>query len=69
VSYQQQNLGGNNQNLGAELQMGQRELLFDVPLPIPGLQETLPNFLHSQCLQTSVDFVDFDGGEDEVNLQ
>jgi len=27
-----------------------------------------PNFLHSQCLQTSVDFVDFDGGEDEVNL-
>jgi outer membrane protein insertion porin family len=29
VSYQQQNLGGRNQKLGAEVQLGERELLFD----------------------------------------
>lgn len=35
VSYQQQNLGGNNQNLGAEFQLGERELLFDLSLRDP----------------------------------
>ena len=30
VSYQQQNLGGNNQTLGTEFQLGEREVLFDV---------------------------------------
>lgn len=30
VSYQQKNLGGNNQTLGAEFQLGTRALLFDV---------------------------------------
>jgi outer membrane protein insertion porin family len=35
VSYQQQNLGGNNQRLGAEVQVGQRELLFDVNFSDP----------------------------------
>jgi outer membrane protein insertion porin family len=30
VSYQEQNLGGNNQNLGAEIQLGQRQFLFNV---------------------------------------
>lgn len=35
VSYQQQNLGGNNHTLGAELQVGQRELLFDVSFTDP----------------------------------
>ncbi|WP_375443184.1 BamA/TamA family outer membrane protein [uncultured Nostoc sp.] len=30
VSYQQQNLNGRNQKLGAEVQVGERELLFDV---------------------------------------
>jgi len=35
VSYQQQNLGGNNQNLGAELQIGEQELLFDVRFTDP----------------------------------
>ncbi|MEH2450486.1 MAG: BamA/TamA family outer membrane protein [Nostoc sp.] len=30
VSYQQQNLNGRNQKLGTEIQVGQRELLFDV---------------------------------------
>ncbi len=35
VSYQQQNLGGNNQKLGAEVQFGQRETLFDVNFSDP----------------------------------
>jgi outer membrane protein insertion porin family len=35
LSYQQQNLGGNNQTVGAELQLGQRELLFDVSFTDP----------------------------------
>ncbi|NJR18497.1 MAG: BamA/TamA family outer membrane protein [Calothrix sp. CSU_2_0] len=35
ISYQQQNLGGRSQKLGAELQVGQRELLFDVRFTDP----------------------------------
>nr|WP_238544319.1 BamA/TamA family outer membrane protein [Gloeocapsa sp. PCC 73106] len=35
ISYQQRNLGGNNQTLGAELQLGIRELLFDVNFTDP----------------------------------
>lgn len=35
VSYQQQNLGGNNQKLGAEIQLGERELLFDANFSDP----------------------------------
>lgn len=30
LSYQQQNLGGNNQTIGAEFQIGERQLLFDL---------------------------------------
>jgi outer membrane protein insertion porin family len=35
LSYQQQNLGGNNQKLGAEIQLGVRELLFDANFSDP----------------------------------
>ena len=35
VSYQQQNLGGNNQTLGSEFQLGERELLFDLSFTDP----------------------------------
>ena len=35
ISYQQQNLGGNNQTLGAEFQLGERELLFDLSFTDP----------------------------------
>lgn len=40
VSYQQRNLGGNNQTLGAELQLGVRELLFDVSFTDPWIATT-----------------------------
>lgn len=35
LSYQEQNLGGNNQKLGAEVQIGERELLFDLSFTDP----------------------------------
>lgn len=35
VSYQQRNLGGNHQTLGTEIQVGQRELLFDASFQDP----------------------------------
>jgi outer membrane protein insertion porin family len=35
VSYQQQNLGGNNQTVGVEFQLGEREILFDASFSDP----------------------------------
>ncbi len=35
VSYQQKNLGGNNQTISTEIQLGQRELLFDASFTDP----------------------------------
>ncbi|GAB4524403.1 MAG: BamA/TamA family outer membrane protein [Pleurocapsa sp.] len=35
ISFKQQNLGGNNQTLGTEIQLGQRELLFDLNFTDP----------------------------------
>jgi outer membrane protein insertion porin family len=35
VSYQERNFGGNNQTLGTELQLGERELLFDLNFQDP----------------------------------
>lgn len=35
ISYQERNLGGNNQTIGVEAQVGQRELLFDVSFTDP----------------------------------
>lgn len=35
VSYQEKNLGGNNQTIGTEFQLGERELLFDVNFTDP----------------------------------
>ncbi|MGM3308841.1 BamA/TamA family outer membrane protein [Anabaena sp. WFMT] len=35
ISYQQQNLGGRNQKLGTEIQLGERELLFDLRFTDP----------------------------------
>ncbi|MEE3716157.1 BamA/TamA family outer membrane protein [Tumidithrix elongata RA019] len=37
VSFQQQNLGGNNQKLGLDIQLGERELLFDLNFTDPWL--------------------------------
>ena len=37
ISFQQQNLGGNNQRLGLDIQVGERELLFDLNFTDPWL--------------------------------
>jgi len=37
ISFQQQNLGGNNQKLGLDIQVGERELLFDLNFTDPWL--------------------------------
>ncbi len=39
LSYQQQNIGGNNQTLSTEIQLGTRELLFDVGFTDPWIGE------------------------------
>ncbi|MGK7888363.1 MAG: POTRA domain-containing protein, partial [Leptolyngbyaceae cyanobacterium] len=69
ASYQQQNLGGNNQNLGAEVQVGQRELLFDVRFTDPWIA-TDPyrtSYTVNSFLRRSISLI-FDGGETEVDL-
>lgn len=69
VSYQQNNFGGNNQRLGAEIQVGQRELLFDLSFTDPWIagdpfrtSYTL-NFFRRRTIN-----LNFDGGNNEVNL-
>ena len=69
ASYQQQNLGGNNQSLGAEIQIGQRELLFDLRFTDPWIA-TDPyrtSYTVNTFLRRSISLI-FDGGETEVDL-
>jgi len=69
LSYQQQNLGGNNQRLGAEVQFGQRELLFDIRFTDPWIA-TDPyqtSYTVNAFSRRSISLI-FDGGENEVEL-
>ncbi|MEM9214601.1 MAG: BamA/TamA family outer membrane protein [Cyanobacteria bacterium P01_F01_bin.150] len=69
ASYQQQNLGGNNQRLGTEIQFGQRELLFDVSFSDPWIA-TDPyrtSYSVNSFLRRSISLI-FDGGDREVDL-
>jgi len=69
VSYQQQNLGGNNQTIGAEVQLGFREFLFDVSFTDPWIA-THPNRLSytvNAFRRRSISLI-FDEGDPEVNL-
>lgn len=67
VSYQQQNLGGNNQTLGAELQVGQRELLFDARFTDPWIagDPYRTSYTINAFRRRSISLI-FDGGEREV---
>ncbi len=69
VSYQQQNLGGNNQKFNAEVQVGQRELLFDVSLTDPWIagDPYRTSYTVSLFNRRSLSLI-FDGGEPEVEL-
>ncbi len=69
VSYQQQNLGGNNQTVGAELQLGTREFLFDLRFTDPWIA-TDPyrtSYTVNAFRRRSISLI-FDGGETEVDL-
>jgi outer membrane protein insertion porin family len=69
VSYQQQNLGGNNQKLGAEVQLGQRELLFDLNFTDPWIagDPFRTSYTVNLFRRQTISLI-FDGGEPDINL-
>lgn len=70
VSYQQQNLGGNNQTLGAEVQLGQQALLlFDLSFTDPWIagDPYRTSYTVNAFRRQSISLI-FDGGKPEVNL-
>lgn len=69
VSYQEQNLGGNNQTLGAEFQAGTRELLFDVRFTDPWIagDPYRTSYTVNAFRRRSISLI-FDGGERDVEL-
>ncbi|WP_204103413.1 MULTISPECIES: BamA/TamA family outer membrane protein [Spirulina sp. CCY15215] len=69
VSYQQRNVGGNNQQLTSELQIGEREILFDLSFTDPWIA-TDPNRLSytvNAFRRQSISLI-FDGGDTEIRL-
>jgi outer membrane protein insertion porin family len=69
VSFQQQNFGGNNQKLGAEVQIGQRELLFDLSFTDPwiGGDPFRTSYTLNLFRRRTISLI-FDGGDPEVRL-
>ncbi len=69
VSYQQQNLGGRNQKLGAEVQIGERQNLFDVSFTDPWIKGDpyRTSYTINAFRRRSISVI-FDGGEQEVRL-
>lgn len=69
VSYQEQNLFGRNQKLGAEIQLGQRALLYDLSFTDPWVAGT-QNLAYTvnAFRRRSISLI-FDGGENEVTLE
>ena len=69
VSYQQQNLGGRNQKLGAEVQVGERQNLFDVSFTDPWIagDPYRTSYTINAFRRRSISVI-FDGGEREVFL-
>ncbi|MGB0562655.1 MAG: BamA/TamA family outer membrane protein [Spirulinaceae cyanobacterium] len=69
VSYQQQNLGGNNQTVGAEVQVGERDLLFDVSFTDPWIagDPYRTSYTVNAFARRSISLI-FDEGEPEVRL-
>lgn len=69
LSYQQQNLGGNNQDLGAEFQIGERELLFDLRFTDPwiGGDPYRTSYTVNAFRRRTTSLI-FDGGENEIRL-
>jgi outer membrane protein insertion porin family len=70
VSYQEQNLGGNNQTLGTELQIGEREFLFDVSFTDPwiGGDPYRTSYTVNAFRRQSISLV-FDGDDTRVTTE
>ncbi|WP_088890999.1 BamA/TamA family outer membrane protein [Leptolyngbya ohadii] len=69
VSFQETNLGGNDQDLSAEIQLGQRDLLFDLSFTDPwiGGDPNRTSYTVNAFGRQSISLI-FDGGEEEVFL-
>jgi|AGSF01.1.fsa_nt_gi Outer membrane protein/protective antigen OMA87 len=69
VSYQQQNLGGRNQKLGAEVQIGERQNLFDLSFTDPWIagDPYRTSYTVNAFRRQSISVI-FDGGDREVFL-
>lgn len=69
VGYQQQNLGGNNQRLSTEVQVGIRELLFDVGFTDPwiGGDPFRTSYTVNLFRRRTISLI-FDGGKNSVDL-
>ncbi len=67
VSYQQQNLGGNNQTLGGELQVGLEEFLFDLSFTDPwiGGDPYRTSYTVNAFRRRSISLV-YDGDDDDI---
>lgn len=67
ISYQEQNLGGRNQKLGAELQAGVRELLFDVRFTDPWIagDPFRTSYTVNAFRRRSISLI-FDGEDDNI---
>ncbi len=69
ISYQQQNLGGNNQTVGGEFQLGERALLFDLSYTDPWIagDPYRTSYTVNAFRRRSISLI-FDGGDPEINL-
>jgi len=67
VSYQQQNLNGRNQKLGAEVQVGERELLFDVRYTDPWIagDPYRTSYTTNLFRRSSISLI-FDGKDEDI---
>ncbi|MEM9541136.1 MAG: BamA/TamA family outer membrane protein [Cyanobacteria bacterium P01_E01_bin.42] len=69
LSYQQRNVGGNNQQLTAELQVGEREILFDISFTDPWIatDSNRLSYTLNAFRRQSISLI-FDGGDTEIRL-
>lgn len=69
VSYQERNLGGNNQDLAAEVQIGERERLFDIRFTDPWIagDPYRTSYTVNAFRRRSTSLI-FDGNDEEIEL-
>lgn len=70
LSYQERNLGGNDQDLTGEIQIGERELLFDARFTDPwiGGDPYRTSYTVNAFRRRSISLI-FDGGDNDIELE